>query len=130
MSLKVLFQVSVVAVLVFVSGIASQRIASSPEKLQELVKKTDETLQHLADLNLWSGIVYLSKPSLDHKGEPLFHKSYGKAIYELDIPNKNDLVFQVGRRIRFVPVLTGSFTHTASLKCFKVEFINSTRKIT
>src|ERR1043165_9673600 len=72
-------------------------------KAEELRDKLQQHVENLAEQNGFSGAVLVTKD-----GQPLLRAAYGKANYELDVPNTPETKFRLGS-------ITKQFTAMATM---------------
>lgn len=77
---------------------------SPPPSNAQIVAKADEYLQAAVQFDQFTGSVLIARD-----GTPILSKGYGKANYELDVPNTPDTVFQIAS-------VTKQFTAAAILQ--------------
>lgn len=65
--------------------------ALSAQKQSELAHKTDEIVQRYQNLDIFSGIVLIAQ-----NGKPFYHKAFGLANREQNIPNTTATLFDIG----------------------------------
>ena len=71
----------------------SGQINSTSAKLnkESVSQKTDELVKEYIDLGIFSGIVLVAE-----KGEPIYHKAFGLAEREKNVPNTLNTLFDIG----------------------------------
>src|SRR5690242_2738595 len=79
------------AAFVSIALISGALLALSPALAGEVEEKLKQHLQRLAEKDGFSGAVIVVKD-----GHPLVREAYGKANYELDVPNTVDTKFRLG----------------------------------
>ncbi len=88
-------------------------LAQSPKLSDKVIKKWVENYMNYAvKFDHFAGVVFVA-----HNGKTVFSNAYGKANYELNVPNNLDTKFRIGS-------ISKTFTAAAITKLYQENKIN------